>query len=119
MGGWFCLIVFGATCLLGLCSLFRPTELIFTREGFQIHGLRLKPLVPWSKVERFSVSETRGVKLVAFTLKASTKSPAQRAAGLITSVGRLDGTIPAYLEKGTDEVAALLEAWRVRYGTVA
>lgn len=113
--GWLSVIFFGATGLVGLCSLLRPTQLILTREGFQIHGLRLKPLVPWNAVERFFISKVKSAKFVSFTLKASMNSPVQRAAALIASSDRADGHIPTYLERGAEEVGALLEEWRVQY----
>ncbi|MNQ60820.1 hypothetical protein D3C85_751190 [compost metagenome] len=113
--GWFSVIFFGATGLVGLSSLVRPTQLILSREGFQIHGLRLKPLVRWNEVECFFVSKLKRTKFVSFTLKASTHSPVRRAAALIGSTSRVDGRIPAYLEKGAEEVRALLEEWRTQY----
>jgi len=113
--GGLSVVFFGAAGLAGLYSLFRPTQLILTREGFQVHGLRLKPLVPWNEVERFSVSKVKSTKFVSFTLKAPTKSPAQRAAALVSASGRADGNIPAYLEKGAEEVRVLLEEWRTQY----
>lgn len=116
LGGWFCLIVFGAGCLLGLCSLLTPTKLILTPEGFQIHGLRLKPLVPWNEVERFTVSTIKGTKFVSFRLKAAAKSPVLRpVVALLTSTGRADGYIPTFLERDADEVGVLLEEWRTQH----
>ncbi len=116
--GWFGVIFFGATGLVGLCSLLRPTQLILTRAGFQVHGLRLKPLVPWNAVERFFISKVKSTKFVSYTLKTSVNSPVQRAAALVTSSDRADGRIPPYLERGADEVGALLEEWRLQYSVV-
>lgn len=116
--GWFSLIFFGATGLAGLRSLVKPTQLILTREGFQVHGLRLKPVVPWNNVECFFISRVKSTSFVSFTLKASAKSTAQRATALIASSSRADGNIPAYLEKGADEVRTLLEEWRTQYRKV-
>ena len=98
--------------------LVRPTQLILTRKGFQVHGLRLKPIVPWNDVECFFISEVASTKFVSFTLKVSAHSPAQRTTAQIASSSRADGNIPAYLEKGADEVRALLEKWRTQYRKV-
>jgi len=116
--GWFGLLFFGATALPVLRSLVRPTQLILTREGFQVLGLRLKPIVPWNDVECFFISEVASTKFVSFTLKVSAHSPAQRTTAQIASSSRADGNIPAYLEKGADEVRALLEKWRTQYRKV-
>ncbi|MEN5053273.1 STM3941 family protein [Brevundimonas naejangsanensis] len=116
--GWFSLIFFGAPGLAELCSLVRPTQLILTREGFQVHGLRLKPVVPWNNVECFFIFKMKSTSFVSFTLKASVQSPAQRATALIASSGRADGNIPAYLEKSADEVRTLLEEWRIQHSKV-
>lgn len=116
--GWFSVIFFGATGLAGLCSLLRPTQLILTHAGFQVHRLRLKPLVPWNTVERFFISKVKSTKFVSYTLKTSVNSPVQRAAALVTSSDRTDGRIPPYLERGAEEVGALLEEWRLQYSVV-
>lgn len=116
--GWFGLLFFGATALPVLRSLVRPTQLILTREGFQVHGLRLKPLVPWNAVERFFISKVKSTKFVSYTLKTSVNFPMQRAAALVTSSDRADGRIPTYLERGAEEVGALLEEWRLQYSVV-
>lgn len=116
--GWFGLLFFGATVLPVLRSLVRPTQLILTREGFQVHGLRLKPIVPWNNVECFFISEVESTRFVSFTLKVSVQSPAQRTTALTASSSRADGNIPAYLEKSADEVRTLLEEWRTQYRKV-
>lgn len=116
--GWFGLLFFGATVFPVLRSLVRPTQLILTREGFQVHGLRLKPVVPWNNVDCFFISEAASTRFVSFKLKVSAQSPAQRTTALIAPSSHADGNIPAYLEKSADEVRALLEEWRIQHSKV-
>lgn len=113
--GWVCVLFFGAAGLMACLNLVRPTEVVLSPEGFQVVGVRRKPVVPWRDVRRFFIAKVQGNKFVCYELDR-TPTNLQRAMGADQPGVWGDGQIPAHLQRGVDQVLTVLEEWRGRYG---
>lgn len=112
--GWAALIFFGLAAIAGVWGMVKPAELVLTSDGFQVRDVRIAPLVRWRDIERFTVASVRGARFVSYWLKPETK-PMQLMAKI--DLGEFpDGALPAHLEKSPEQVCAIMEDWRRRYG---
>ena len=103
--------------LLGVRALLDPAELVLTPQGFEVKGWRPKSLVPWSDVEKFSVTSFGLSKLVICTLTPKADSRfRQRRRGLAFGPINKAGLIPPRLEQSPDYACHVLEDWRRTYG---
>ncbi|MFC7377992.1 hypothetical protein [Brevundimonas sp. GCM10030266] len=115
--------VLGLGLILLALQLRFPPRLILTPEGFRLTGL-IGVSIPWSEVERFFVyGEDRdldGHGGVAPHAAWRLKDDAPSAVGMVAALNRkggvpLDGNLPRNLGMAPEPLAALMEAWRLRY----
>ncbi len=112
-------LLLAAMTPFAIVTLFKPTSLVLTQEGFYMTGVGRIPLIPWSAVEAFIPLTRRynaghgvsgQVKGIGFRLKP----------GMSVDMGwkrrvyarGVDGEIALNLTTTVDETYRLLEQWR-------
>lgn len=115
--GWLGAALFSLSALNGIHSLIKPTELVLTPEGFEVRGRKTGPMIPWSAVERFFVTEVYRTKLVSYDFTPGGKPKRQGVGSMLRMFGNGHERIPPHLDQGPEEVCELLESWRLRHGT--
>lgn len=112
--GWSCVLFFGLCGLAGVAGLMKPSELTLTSEGFQVTGLKSRPMVAWRDVDRFFIVQVRSTKIVAYELRPESKSALARLSGA-RGFGWGDGAIPGQMESSPIQMLAVLEEWLRRH----
>jgi hypothetical protein len=114
--GWFLV----AACLLGLIRIsleaLNPARLILSPDGFEITGVHARPLVSWADVDGFRAIHRMSGAYVYFARKGprSRTTSSLRTAVILPSTA--DGWLPTNLRLPAEELAALMEEWKARYG---
>lgn len=111
-----CLVMFGFAALLNFLKLCLPPELVLTREGFSVRGLRKAQLVRWEDVLSFELVELRGGATIAgYILKPNAKSGARDKVVTRLAMRGVDGAIAVFPEESPGYVVKTLNDWRRYY----
>lgn len=112
---WFALAAWIAI-RMALSALF-PANLILSEDGFQIDGLKRRPLMRWSAIDRFWVLRT---PLYGYVLYALVDQPRRENFGLWVFRGlpsEADGRLMPSYELKAEALLEELHVWKARYGT--
>lgn len=110
--GWILGALVGLFAIQILVGALFPRNLILSAEGFQASGLRRRPLVRWSGVERFWVLRT---PLFAYVLYALAGQPRRENFGLWVFRGlpsEADGRLLPVYELKADALLEVLNDWK-------
>lgn len=109
-------ILAGAALVIRAVRIFKPGELVLTPLGFILRLWPKATALRWTDVSEFLVWRERGLSLAAWKLRLGAKDP-----GFLTQArGKpgFDGLVGNGWRRPPDEIVALLEEWRDRYGSV-
>lgn len=122
---WIGVMVLGLGCVAGVWQTARPSQLIVSPEGFQVTGLFGNGLIPWRDVDAFFVHaeavSDKGHGEVAPHAAWRLGQTAKARNSLLSRIsragleGEVDGAVPRHFGSSPEEMADLLESWRVRY----
>jgi len=115
--GWIWGALVGLFAIQILMGALFPRNLVLSAEGFQVSGLRRRPLVRWSGVERFWVLRT---PLFSYVLYALTGQPRRDNFGPWVFRGlpsEADGRLLPVYELKADALLEVLHDWKTRYGS--
>jgi len=115
--GWFWGAVVGLFAVQILVGALFPANLVLSAEGFRVMGLKQRPLVRWSNVDRFWVLRA---PVYAYVLYAVTDQPQRVNFGLWVFRGlpsEADGRLLPVYELKADALLEVLNDWKARYGT--
>ncbi|WEK41099.1 MAG: hypothetical protein P0Y50_05700 [Candidatus Brevundimonas colombiensis] len=126
---WLGVVFLLAGAAVSVVSLFRPTRLILTPEGFHLTGPFSPGLIPWGEVEVFTAySEPAfldadglpvgGVPLYAVWRLYEASDSSKHMVSRLSRAADMpfDGALPRNIGLDPDALAELLEQWRVHYG---
>ena len=109
-----------AACLLGLIRIgleaLNPARLVLSPDGFEITGIHARPLVRWGEVVRFQAVYRMSGAYVYFTRKGPRSSTRSSLRTLAILPSTADGWLPANMRLQAEDLAALMEDWKARYG---
>lgn len=107
-----CMVGAGWGGVLSFLRLCLPPELVLTKEGFSVRGLRKARLIRWEDIQSFELVERRGGGVAGYVLKPDARL---RVRGLPRLMAGVDGTIAVSPEESPGYVVKILNDWRRRY----
>ena len=107
-----CMVVAGWGGVLSFLRLCLPPELVLTKEGFSVRGLRKARLIRWEDIQSFELVQRRGGDVAGYVLKPDARL---RVRGLPRLTAGVDGTIAVSPEESPGYVVKILNDWRRRY----
>ena len=107
-----CMAAFGWLAALSFLRLCFPPELVLTKEGFSVRGLRKARLIRWEDIQSFELVQRRGGDVAGYVLKPDARL---RVRGLPRLTAGVDGTIAVSPEELPGYVVKILNDWRRRY----
>jgi hypothetical protein len=113
--GWVLVVIFlPAAVLLGLSLRPAANELRIDHEGYTVTGLRAAVTVAWADVERIGVHDGTRDPLVAIRFVPSVAGRDPQAADVAAALGGYHRTLPLTYGRPADELAALMDRYRLR-----
>ena len=107
-----CMVVAGWGGVLSFLRLCLPPELVLTKEGFSVRGLRKARLIRWEDIQSFELVQRRGGDVAGYVLKPDSRL---RVRSLPRLTAGVDGTIAVSPEESPGYVVKILNDWRRRY----
>ena len=115
-GGWLVAGFFGLCALVGFVMLLpNAASLELTPQGFTQKTLFRRAAYRWSEVAEFGTHVAGNVTQVGFNF-APEYEQAEAMRALNRGLGFYEGALGDTFGLGADELAALMEEWRTRYG---
>lgn len=108
---WFA--VAGSFAFLNICF---PPEIVLTREGFSVSGLKKVPLTVWGDVQEFDLIQRRGNREWICCLLKSSEDVSQRKTLRPSWIGLRRFKIAIKSEESTGYVVKTLNDWHRQYG---